>query len=117
MSTALIDCVGDINPTFQHIDRIVKQWGKNGPLKTIILLTRPTLARRDAPCPKQGRRREITGDVPLWYVEDCFEPRTTLGIVFSRPLDEGGERRIHHWMTDELLQPTDHHLFAQRRFI
>ena len=77
----------------------------------------PNPGAPDAPCPKQDRRREITRGVPLGYVEDYFEPRTKLGIVFGRPLDEGGERRIHHWMTDELLQPTDHQLFAQRRFV
>ena len=66
---------------------------------------------------QQGRRRERTGDVPLGYVEDYFEPRTTLGIVLSRLLDEGGERRIHHRITDKPLQPTGHHLFSQRRFV
>ena len=32
---------------------------------------------------QQGRRREITGGVPSGYVEDYFDPRTTLGAVFS----------------------------------
>ena len=54
---------------------------------------------------------------PLRYVEDCFEPRTMLGIVFSRPSHKRGERRIYHRVTDEPLQPTDHHLFLQRSFI
>ena len=34
---------------------------------------------------QQGRRREITGSVPSGYVEDYFDPRTKLGIVFSIP--------------------------------
>jgi hypothetical protein len=34
---------------------------------------------------QQGRRREITGGVPTGYVEDYFDPRTKLGIVFSIP--------------------------------
>ena len=33
-------------------------------LKKSIHLTRPTLARQDAPTPKQGRRRVETGGVP-----------------------------------------------------
>ena len=76
------------------------------------LLTRPTLARQDAPCPKQGRRRVETGggtDRTPWgrspvqwilvngktplafstsenlnrYVEDFDESRTTLTDFFS----------------------------------
>jgi hypothetical protein len=81
-------------------------------LKKSRLLTRPTLARRDAPSPKQGRRRIETGggtDRTSWgrspiqwilangktppalpptedinrYVEDFGEPRTKLAGVFS----------------------------------
>jgi len=67
-----------IRSKFQDILRIVKQSGEYGLLKTIAILTRPTLAAtlparpesaktasftRDAPCPKQARRREITGGV------------------------------------------------------
>jgi len=75
-------------------------------------LTRPTLARRDAPSPKQGRRRVETGGgtartswsrslvqldfgerktPPVWstsehrnrYVEDFDEPRTKPAELFS----------------------------------
>jgi hypothetical protein len=81
-------------------------------LKKTGLLTRPTLARRDAPFPKQGRRRIETGggtDRTSWgrspiqwilangktppaippsenlnrYVEDFDEPRTMLAVFFS----------------------------------
>jgi len=81
-------------------------------LKKARFLTRPTLARRDAPRPKQGRRRVETGggtDRTPWgrspvqwilangktpsalptsenlnrYVEDFDEPRTTLADFFS----------------------------------
>src|SRR5438132_8488369 len=83
-----------------------------GMLKKSRLLTRPTLARRDAPSPKQGRRRIETGggtDRTSWgrspiqwilangktppalpptenlnrYVEDFGEPRTKLAGFFS----------------------------------
>jgi hypothetical protein len=81
-------------------------------LKKSRLLTRPTLARRDAPSPKQSRRRIETGggtDRTSWgrspiqwilangktppgfppsknfnrYVEDFGEPRTLLADFFS----------------------------------
>jgi len=81
-------------------------------LKKARHLTRPTLARQDAPFPKQGRRRVKTGggtDRTLWgrspvewilangktplvfptsensnrYVEDFEEPRTLLAGFFS----------------------------------
>ena len=32
---------------------------------------------------QQGRRGVKTGGVPLGYVEDFDEPRTTLGVVFT----------------------------------
>jgi hypothetical protein len=85
-------------------------------LKTFRLLTRPTLARRDAPFPKRGRRRVETGggtDRTPWgrspvqwilangktppalptsenlnrYIEDFDELRTKLADVFSIPLE------------------------------
>ena len=85
-------------------------------LKTFRLLTRPTLARRDAPFPKRGRRRIETGggtDRTPWgrspvqwilangktppalptsenlnrYVEDFDELKTKLADVFSIPLE------------------------------
>ena len=81
-------------------------------LKKSIHLTRPTLARQDAPTPKQGRRRVETGGgtartswsrspvrwilangktPPVWptsehrirYVEDFDEPRRKLAELFS----------------------------------
>ena len=59
-------------PTPSLQDSLFSEWatlrilsrGASGRLKTITFLTRPTLARRDAPCPIQGRRGEITGGVP-----------------------------------------------------
>lgn len=45
---------------------------------------------------------ERTGGVALGYVEDTFEARTTLADYFSILLDEGGQRRIHHRMPDQL---------------
>jgi hypothetical protein len=35
---------------------------------------------------QRGRRGEKAGDVPSGYVEDFFDPRTKLGIIFSVPL-------------------------------
>ena len=48
------------------------------------LLTRPTLARLDAPCPNQGRSRRTGRRRTLWgYVEDLFKARTKLEGSFS----------------------------------
>ena len=33
---------------------------------------------------------------PLWYVEDCFEPRTTLAGVFSIRYSETGMNCLIH---------------------
>jgi hypothetical protein len=63
---------------------------------------------------QQGRRREITGGVPSGYVEDYFDPRTKLGIVFSCTLDERRERCIHHRAPDHPFQPGGHEIFPQR---
>ncbi len=62
-------------------------------LKKARLLTRPTLARRDAPCPKQGHLsacghaqagRERQGEsYYVSYVEPLSEARTTLADFFS----------------------------------
>ncbi len=70
-------------------------------LKRSRLLTRPTLARQDAPFRRQGRRRVETGGVPLGYVEDFDELRTPLADFFSillfrvsqihRPIDQCDE--------------------------
>ncbi|HXC67600.1 MAG TPA: hypothetical protein VN638_09285 [Nitrospiraceae bacterium] len=62
----------------QDIRGIVKQRGESGRLKTIILPTHPTLARRDAPCPKQGRRGKITGGVPSGYARPSWSDKRTL---------------------------------------
>jgi len=51
-------------------------------LKTTRRLTRPTLARHDAPCPKQGRS-ERRGETYARYVEPLSEERTQLAGVFS----------------------------------
>jgi len=46
-------------------------------LKKARLLTRPSLARQDAPWPRQGRRRIETGGVPsgvrwgFWWTENA----------------------------------------------
>jgi len=90
-----------------HNSRTLTQDAQKGDL-----LTRPTLARQDAPCPKQGRRQVETGggtDRAPWgrspvqwilvngkpplafstsenlnrYVEDFDESRTTLTDFFS----------------------------------
>ena len=55
----------------------------------VILLTRPTLARRDAPCPKQGRNSGA--DLRFTFHASHFtaarsEPRTKLGAFFSNLL-------------------------------
>jgi len=52
-------------------------------LKKSGRLTRPTLARRDMLCPKQGRRLVETEGVSSGYVEDFDEPRTKLANIFS----------------------------------
>ena len=51
-------------------------------LKKARLLTRPTPARRDAPCPKQGRS-ERRGEASLRYVEPLSAARTPLADFFS----------------------------------
>jgi hypothetical protein len=51
-------------------------------LKTARLLTRPTLARQDAPYPKQGRS-ERKAEAYSEYVEALREARTTLAVVFN----------------------------------
>jgi hypothetical protein len=52
-------------------------------LKTTRRLTRPTLARHDAPCPKRGRSERGSEAYPLGYVEDPSDARTKLAGVFS----------------------------------
>ena len=46
------------------------------------LLTRPTLARRDAPCPKRGRS-ERDAEAYFEYVEALSDARTKLAHFFS----------------------------------
>jgi hypothetical protein len=58
-------------------------------LKKARLLTRPTLARRDAPCPKQGRS-ERRGRRTLRYFELLSDARTKPADFFSILLDELG---------------------------
>jgi hypothetical protein len=45
---------GDMESKLQDIRGIVKQRGESGRLKTIILPTHPTLARRDALVPSKA---------------------------------------------------------------
>ncbi len=52
-------------------------------LKKTRLLTRPALARRDAPCPKQGRSERRPEGVPLRYVEGLNDASTKLAGFFS----------------------------------
>src|SRR6185295_18845228 len=52
-------------------------------LKKSRLLTRPTLARRDAPCPSKAAGESKLEAYPHGYVEDFDEPRTTLADFFS----------------------------------
>jgi len=52
-------------------------------LKKTRLLTRPTLARRDAPCPKQGRSERRGESYFVSYVESLSEARTKLADFFS----------------------------------
>ena len=66
---------------------------------------------------QQGHSKRRGEAYPLRYVEPLSAARTMLADFLNSLLDEGGERRIHHWMTDELLQPIDHHLFAQWRLV
>ena len=46
-----------------------------------------------------GRRRVTTGGVPLRYVEDCGETRTTLEVSFTARLAEEG----HDGQTNEQI--------------
>ena len=57
-------------------------------LEKTRLLTRPTLARRDALWPKQGRSKGRAEAYPLGYVEDLNDARTTLADFFSILLNE-----------------------------
>ena len=55
-------------------------------LKMVRLLTRPSLARRDAPCPKQGRGSVAVPRLTFHasrFTAFGSEPRTKLGIIFS----------------------------------
>jgi hypothetical protein len=67
-------------------------------LKQFRLLTRPTLARRDAPCPKQGRSERRPEAYPLGYVEGLNDARTKLADCFSILLaaNKGDEFLVHH---------------------
>ncbi len=47
---------------------------------------------------QQGRRRVATEGVPVGYVEDCDEPRTMLGAVFTSLLEA---EESHHAETDQ----------------
>jgi len=48
-----------------------------------ILLTRPTLARRDAPCPRQGRSERRGESYFVLYVEPLSVARMPLADFFS----------------------------------
>jgi hypothetical protein len=52
--------------------------------KKAVLLTRPALARQDAPFRRQGRS-EVRDEAALarWYVESLSEARTPLADFFS----------------------------------
>jgi len=52
-------------------------------LKKARFLTRPTLARRNAPFPKQGRSTRRGEAYPLGYVEGLNDARTLLANFFS----------------------------------
>lgn len=65
------------------------------------------------PTPKLPRQLVLR----VGYVEDYFDPRTKLGIVFSRPLDKGGQRCIHDRMSYQPLQPFGHRFFLERSSI
>jgi hypothetical protein len=51
--------------------------------KKANLLTRPTLARRDAPCPKQGRSEGKGESYSVLYVEPLSEARTPPPSFFN----------------------------------
>jgi len=58
-------------------------------LKKPRLLTRPTLARRDAPCPKQGRSELSLFIRGGWDYPNCARPTRACS---SRALREHGDR-------------------------
>jgi hypothetical protein len=65
-------------------------------LKKARLLTRPTLARRDAPCPKQGRSEQskmvhpsLLVCVELWWLKRVPAARWVWPFQFSPPLFRG----------------------------
>ncbi len=50
-----------------------------------------------------GRRRVTTGGVPLGYVEDCGETRTTLEVSFiARLAEEGHYGETHQQIVDRV---------------
>jgi len=59
--------------------------------KKATLLTRPTPARRDAPCPKQGRSERKGESYSAPYVETLSEARTPLADFFNILLVGGYE--------------------------
>jgi hypothetical protein len=59
--------------------------------KKASLLTRPTPARRDAPCPKQGRSERKGESYSAPYVEPLSEARTPLADFFNILLVGGYE--------------------------
>jgi hypothetical protein len=51
--------------------------------KKATVLTRPTLARRDATCPKRGRSERGGEAYSFPYVEPLSEARTKLEVFFN----------------------------------
>ena len=59
-------------------------------LKKAGLLTRPTPARRDAPCPKQGRNSAVD---PRFTFHGCWErAENAAGGHFQHPANDSADR-------------------------
>ena len=105
-------------------------------LKQAVLLTRPTSARRDAPCPRQGRserRPEASHFSPahpklprqlvfrVGYVEGLNDARTKLADCFRSLLSGNVSRAIirHSRLIGELhdIAVLDHRIFAADFFV
>jgi hypothetical protein len=76
--------------------------------KKAIVLTRPTLARRDAPYPRRGRSKRRGDAYSLPYVEPLSAARTKLADFFNILLSKSGLNRskipIRHAVEADLSQ-------------